>query len=84
MFHEYSYVCLGLLTNQVLRCHRPLQVSSYLPSYLPADQVFQPDAPKPEDVAVLLEGDEDIDIDTLRKKGKCPMRGGGPYWLLHN
>ena len=47
-----------------------VQVSTYLPEYLPFSQVYQPDAPKPEDVAVLLEGDdEDIDIATLQAKG---------------
>ena len=47
-----------------------LQVSTYLPSYLPAEQIFQPAAPKPDDVAVLLEGDEEIDVETLRRKGE--------------
>lgn len=46
------------------------QVSTYLPSFLPKDQIYQPDAPKPEDVAVLLEGDEDVDLETLRTKGE--------------
>ena len=36
----------------------------------PAEQIFQPAAPKPEDVAVLLEGDEEIDVETLRRKGE--------------
>ena len=49
-------------------------MSAYLPTYLPADQIYQPDAPKPEDVAVLLEGDENIDMDTLRKKGGLTLR----------
>jgi hypothetical protein len=47
-----------------------MQICEYLPSFLSRDEIYQPDAPKPEDVAVLLEGDEDIDMETLRRKGK--------------
>jgi hypothetical protein len=53
-----------------------LQVSQYLPDYLPSDQVYQPEDPKPEDVAVLLEGDEEIDLDTLKQKGESEGRSG--------
>ncbi len=53
-------------------------MSSYLPSYLPKEQIFEPDAPKPEDVAVLLGGDsEEMDLETLRKKGWCAVYEAG-------
>jgi hypothetical protein len=40
--------------------------------------VYTPDAPKPEDVAVLIEGDDDqdVDMDTLRAKGGSGGGGG--------
>lgn len=47
------------------------QVNAYLPDVLPESSIYQPDAPKPEDVAILIEGDEDVDLDTLREKGDC-------------
>ena len=46
-------------------------MNAYLPNFLPADQIYQPAAPKPEDVAVLIQGDEEIDVETLRKKGEA-------------
>ncbi|GFH17877.1 uncharacterized protein HaLaN_14597, partial [Haematococcus lacustris] len=52
-------------------------VSSYLPDWLPLAEVYQPAAPKPEDVAILLEGDEEVDIDTLRAKGWCAVYEAG-------
>ncbi len=43
---------------------------TYAPALLPLEEVYQPDAPRPEDVAVLLSGDsEDVDPETLRTKG---------------
>eukprot|EP00955_Chlamydomonas_euryale_P104064 365535-Chlamydomonas_euryale.AAC.100 len=48
-------------------------VHQYLPELLPKGQIFQPDAPKPEDVAVLLEGDENIDVETLKTKGRLAL-----------
>ncbi len=50
-------------------CYVPTKLHAYLPDELPLSVVYQPDAPKPEDVAVLIEGDEDVDMDTLRNKG---------------
>ncbi|GAX74174.1 hypothetical protein CEUSTIGMA_g1623.t1 [Chlamydomonas eustigma] len=52
-------------------------ICSYVPSILSKDEIYQPDAPKPEDVAVLLEGDEDIDLETLRRKGWCAVYEAG-------
>lgn len=40
-----------------------------MPEWLAVDQIYTPDAPKPEDVAILIEGDEEVDVDTLRSKG---------------
>ncbi len=45
------------------------QLHAYLPDEVPFSAIYQPAAPKPEDVAVLIEGDEDVDMDTLRNKG---------------
>ena len=46
---------------------------TYLPHLLPAESIYQPSAPKPEDVAVLIEGDEEVDLDTLRAKGEVGL-----------
>jgi hypothetical protein len=63
--------------SQWLTLHLPgslvVQVSVYLPEWLPASSIYQPDAPKPEDVAVLIEGDEEVDVETLRQKGVCVL-----------
>ncbi|KAJ9507371.1 hypothetical protein QJQ45_006338 [Haematococcus lacustris] len=66
-------VTLGVLWSIALKW----QVSSYLPDWLPLAEVYQPAAPKPEDVAILLEGDEEVDIDTLRAKGWCAVYEAG-------
>lgn len=48
-------------------------IATYLPSLVDGDQVFSPTDPKPEDVAVLLDGNEDIELDTLKAKGWCAV-----------
>ena len=53
------------------------QVSTYLPSYLSMDEVYSPQDPRPEDVAVLLEGDEDVGLESIRTFGVWERGGGG-------
>jgi len=63
----------GCLTQGSVRAHSVvlarLQVSTYLPDWLPAQAVYQPSVPQTEDLAVLMDGDEDADIEVLRSKG---------------
>jgi hypothetical protein len=52
------------------------QVSTYLPDWLPSDTIYQPSVPRTEDLAVLMDGDEDVDMEVLRSKGECLVLGG--------
>ncbi|KAF5841191.1 hypothetical protein DUNSADRAFT_14022 [Dunaliella salina] len=51
--------------------------STYLPDWLPAESIYQPSVPNTEDLAVLLDGDEEADIETLRSKGWCAVYEAG-------
>lgn len=63
------------------------QVHTYMPDALPLSAIYTPDAPKPEDVAVLLAGDEEVDVETLRAKGEwsraAVAEGCCWGWALH-
>ena len=53
-------------------------MSTYLPDWLPVEDVYQPPTPRTEDLAVLLEGDEEeADVEALRRKGKW-----GSWWCV--